>query len=172
MLIRMCGLLWMLVAPWAMSGDGYGEPSPQIPPGQRGLDALKGEWACEVTIGDQTFQGKFVNSWIIDGFVFKQEWSDPYAKGLELRAFNPKDGTWSGYDIYTGDTWTSTAVTFEEGKLIVSHGPKNSEKGVFISKEIYWDITANSFKISSKHSYDQGKTWVDGSFEIKAMRVK
>lgn len=170
---RFCGpWLLMVVACLAIAGEGFGEPSAHIPPELRGLDKLKGEWECEVTFPDRKYKARFVNSWAIDGFVFKQEWFEADAKGLELRAFNPKDGKWTGYNIYTGTPWASTSVSFEEGKVIINHAPSESEKGMRLSKEIYWEITADSFRLSSMQSFDDGKTWENGPFEIKATRLK
>jgi hypothetical protein len=47
---------------------------------------------------------------------------------------------------------------------------KKDQRGEAINKEIYFDITGNRFKVRSEVSYDEGKTWERGTFELTATR--
>lgn len=152
-----------------------GERNPDAPDQSQQLDFLVGDWDVAVILhppqgNDISYQARWHNSWIVDGHVVMQEWRGPFATGAELRSFNLGTGQWEGRNYYThSKTWTASTGDFADGEFIVEtrhSGPP----GAFISRERYFDIQPNSFRMSATRSYDEGATWSSLTYEMLCTR--
>lgn len=161
------------------------QPDPDSPIGQRHPDATAtldqfgfviGDWDVDVTLsrGDQTmgYKAEWHNIWILNGLVVFQEWRGPYSTGAEFRSYDPATEIWSGYNHYPGSRgwWPTQSEWNETTQEMVVTSHKEDQRGKAINQEIYYDITPDSFRIRSQVSYDEGKTWEPGGFEIAATR--
>lgn len=181
--IALAGLLALAVPATAQQAPILYQPDPDSPIGERNpkappetgqFDFVIGDWDVWITWtpaeGDpQSYAAKWHNHWIIDGYAVMQEWRGPYLTGAEFRYYDPQKKGWHGHNIYVGGEWKATTAEFKDGNMIVyiaSAGPN----GDFINRETYYDITANSFKMKSDRSYDDGKTWETGAYFMTATR--
>jgi len=161
------------------------QPNPDSPPGERNpegaaelaqFEFLIGNWDVGVTYygpdGNAiNYKAEFHNIWIVDGLVVFQEWRGPYTTGAEFRSYDKKSNTWPGNNFYPGRGWWATESVWDTTrKQMVVTSNKKDQRGEAINKEIYFDITGNSFKVRSEVSYDEGKTWERGTFELTAKR--
>jgi len=160
------------------------QPDPDSPIGVRNpkgpeelsqFDFVIGDWDVEITFfppqGEAvTYNARWHNHWIIDGFVVMQEWRGPYATGAEFRAWDAQAKRWSGRNIYAGKEWHQTHADYVDGKMIVYIEDASDKSGSFINRETYFDIEADSFKMKSDRSYDEGESWEKGRYEMVATR--
>ena len=50
--------------------------------------------------------------------------------------------------------------------------PTMGAEAPYINRETYYDIEADSYKMKSEHSYDDGQTWERGMYEMTVWRTK
>jgi hypothetical protein len=141
------------------------------------FDFVIGDWDVEITWtppgGSPTVYGAhWHNHWIINGLTVMQEWRGPFATGAEFRSYNAATQSWEGYNLYPGgpNGWrptTAQQVGDEMHVVIEGIGPA----GEFLNKEIYTDITADSFRMYSEISVDDGESWSTGRYSMIATRV-
>ncbi len=143
------------------------QPNPDSPVGERNPDGaaelaqfefLIGNWDVEVTYygpdGNAiNYKAEFHNIWIVDGLVIFQEWRGPYTTGAEFRSYNKKSNTWQGNYFYPGRGWWATESVWDTGnRQMVVTSKKKDQRGEAINKEIYFDITGNSFRSTRSRS--------------------
>ena len=119
-------------------------------------NAYKAQWDCE---------------WLADKTMIHQHWKGKYTQGSEFKTWNVKKKHWEGYNYYRANKWNKTKAEWKGNKMVVIIYAQNA-KGPFLNRETYKDIKANSFYMSNEHSYDDGKTWKEGNYRIKAKRIK
>ncbi len=160
------------------------QPNPDSPIGVRNpgapaelqqLEFLIGDWKAAVVLhqpnGDLAYEARWHNTWIVNGFAIMQEWRDAYSTGAELRTYNSKTRSWEGRNYYAGwDTWTQSEGAFVEGEFVVET-PSTGAEGAILSRERYFDIRANSFRMAATRSTDGGKTWSAPTYEMVCTRV-
>ncbi|MEZ6023238.1 MAG: hypothetical protein R3C16_07485 [Hyphomonadaceae bacterium] len=152
-----------------------GARNPRGAPGLAQFDFVIGDWDADITFRPPgrdplNYRGRWHNSWIVDGFVVMQEWRGPYATGAELRHYDPQTDTWSGFNVYVGQPFRTTTARREGDTMIVLIEGNADQRGPFINRETYSDITENSFHLRSELSYDGGATWERGRYELVATR--
>lgn len=155
-----------------------GERNAAAPAGLAQFDFVIGDWDTSITWqapgqAPLTYNAKWHNHWVVDGQVVMQEWRGPFLTGAELRAFNPETGTWTGQNVYPGNPvpWHKTTAEFKDGKMVVVIEGNSNQRGPFLNRETYFDIAPDSFRMKSDVSYDGGKTWEKGSYEMVCRRV-
>lgn len=160
------------------------QPSPDSPIGVRNpsapeelqqLEFLIGDWNVDVVLhrpnGDISYRARWHNTWIVNGFAIMQEWRDPYSTGAELRTYNPKTGRWEGRNFYSGwDAWTESEGDFANGEFVIDTKTEGPD-GPKLSRERYFDIQPNSFRMVAMHSIDGGKSWSAPTYEMVCARV-
>lgn len=152
-----------------------GNRNPDAPETLQQLEFLIGDWKVDVVLhqpnGDVSYEARWHNIWIVNGFAIMQEWRDPYSTGAELRVYNSKTGRWEGRNYYSGwDTWTESEGAFSDGEFVIytkTAGPD----GPKLSRERYFDIQPNSFRMVATHSTDGGKTWSAPAYEMACRRI-
>lgn len=155
------------------------ERNPNAPAALGQFDFVIGDWDATITWQAQggeplTYNARWHNHWVIDGQVVMQEWRGPFITGAELRAFNAATGTWSGQNIYPGspEPWHKTTAEFKDGAMVVTIHDVKDQRGTFLNRETYFDISENSFRMKSERSYDDGETWEKGSYEMICQRTE
>lgn len=141
----------------------------------RQLEFLIGDWKAAVVLhqpnGDVSYEARWRNIWIVDGYAIMQEWRDPYSTGAELRTYNSKTGRWEGRNYYAGwDTWTESSGAFVDGEFVIDTKTIGPE-GPRLSRERYFDIQPGSFRMAATHSTDGGKTWSAPTYEMACARL-
>ncbi|MEE8259077.1 MAG: hypothetical protein V3R20_05280, partial [Sphingomonadales bacterium] len=150
------------------------QPSPDSPIGVRNSDGaaelaqydfLIGDWDVEITWyfpGQEASisKAKWHNHWIVDGRVVMLEWRGPQFTGMEIRTWSKARNKWIGVNVYPGFGNRMDEVTAERiGDNMFVTVPTQGKDGPFINRETYYDIAADSYKMKSEHSFDEGKTW-------------
>lgn len=162
------------------------QPNPDSPTGERNpaaapqlgeFDFVIGDWDAEITWQAAgrpplTYTARWHNHWVVNGQVVMQEWRGPYITGSELRAYDAGLGKWTGRNIYPGgpEPWHKTTAEFTNGKMVVVIEGVKDERGAYLNRETYYDIAADSFKMKSDRSYDGGKTWEKGAYQMTCTR--
>ena len=155
-----------------------GVRNPNAPPETAQYDFVIGDWDVVINFRaadgtEVTYNAKWHNSWIVDGYVVMQEWRGPYASGSELRRYSPQEGHWEGFNIYNG--WGSpkrVTAEFADGEMVVMVEPVTDESGTFINRETYFNITDDRWEMRSDRSYDGGETWAQGAYDLVATRTE
>lgn len=153
-----------------------GERNPQAPAEVAQFDFLIGDWNVQITWfppqGEpNTYAAKWHNHWINDGFDVMQEWRGPYITGTEFRHFDPALGYWVGRNLYVGRSWVDTTARIEGENMVVVIEGGNPQEGAFLNRETYYDISPNQWRMKSDRSFDDGKTWEKGRYEMIATRI-
>ncbi|WP_375202260.1 hypothetical protein [Hyphococcus sp.] len=164
-------------------------PNPDSPFGERSSDGPEhlrqfafviGDWDVDVTVHGEnaqsmSYKAKWHNIWIVDGMAVFQEWRGPYVTGAEIRTYDPKSDSWPGYNYYPGgkdvNLYATTSFWNEKKHEMVVTSRKMTARGERVTRELYYDITENSFSIRSEISHDDGKTWERGPFSLTAVRL-
>ena len=167
-------MILMVTAPLWAGEDDYGKIHPKAPAELSQFEFLKGKWDVDTRWkkkdGTHTdYKATFTCSWVVGGTVFQQEWKGPYTTGREFRRYNAKKGKWEGYNIYMGNGWVPTECVFKNGQMIVFIHV-DDQRGKFLARETYFNITENSWEMKSERSSDDGKTWEEGNYSLKATR--
>jgi hypothetical protein len=160
------------------------QPNPDSPIGERNENApdevaqfefLIGDWDVEITwyppqAEPTTYNAKWHNHWINDGFDVMQEWRGPYITGTEFRHYDPASGHWVGKNLYAGRNWANTTARVDGDNMVVVIEASNAADGPFLNRETYFEITDNRWRMKSDRSYDNGETWIKGRYEMIATR--
>jgi hypothetical protein len=161
------------------------QPDPDSPIGTRNADGpaqlaeydfVIGDWDVSITVAlqdgqEMTYDARWHNHWILDGLAVMQEWRGPYATGAEFRTFNARDGHWAGYNIYPGAPrgWRPTTSQLTGDDMVVTIEGIDAQ-GPMLNRETYTDITADSFRMYSEISRDEGVSWETGGYHMMAVR--
>ena len=162
------------------------QPDPDSPLGTRNpdgpaqlseFDFVIGDWDVTITFQLQNGQemaygARWHNHWVLDGMMVMQEWRGPYATGAEFRSFNAAAGHWEGYNIYPGTPrgWRPTSAQMNGEDMVVTIEGVDAI-GPMLNRETYTDITADSFRMYSEVSRDEGESWEIGNYHMTAVRI-
>ena len=151
------------------------ERNAQAPEETAQFDFLIGDWDVDITWfppqGEpNSYKAKWHNHWINDGFDVMQEWRGPYITGTEFRHYDTKLGHWVGKNLYVGANWVNTTARMDGENMVVTIEASNPRDGEFLNRETYFDISENQWRMKSDRSYDGGKTWIKGAYEMTATR--
>ncbi len=162
------------------------QPNPDSPVGVRNTNApeevaqfefLIGDWDVEISWhppqGEpNTYQARWHNHWINDGFDVMQEWRGPYITGTELRHYDATLRHWVGKNLYVGRNWVNTTARVDGDNMVVIIEASNARDGAFLNRETYFEITNNRWRMKSDRSFDNGGTWTKGHYDMIATRSK
>lgn len=187
------GMLWALcLLPFCgFSSAGQAilyQPDPDSPLGERNPDApagidqyafLIGDWDAEVTLQRDgqdplVYRAKWHNHWIANGNMVMQEWRGPFSTGIELRSYAAEEDAWNGRNIYfpSPATWYANTARYADNEMVVTTIRTNASGDETITREIYFAITASSFRIRTERSGDAGRTWSAGRYSLIARRAE
>lgn len=153
-----------------------GERNPSAPPETAQYDFVIGDWDVVINFRNPdgteiTYAAKWHNIWVADGHVVMQEWRGPWSTGQELRRYMPDQEQWVGFNIYNG--WgapNGVTASMVGDEMVVMIDPVTDERGEFINRETYSNITEDRWEMRSDRSYDGGETWERGAYDLVATR--
>jgi hypothetical protein len=103
--------------------------------------------------------------------VLHRPTGDPYSAGAEMRIYNSQTGRWEGRNFYAGwKTWTESEGSFVDGEFVIETRLVDAN-GPFLSRERYFDIRPNSFRMAATRSRDGGQTWTAPVYEMVCTRI-
>jgi len=152
-----------------------GERNPRAPAEVAQFEFLIGHWDVALTWYPENqeprkLNGSWHNHWINHGFDVMQEWRGPSAVGSEIRHFSVELGYWVGMNLYADHKWIHTTARMKGEEMVVIVEASNPQNGDFLNRETYFDITQNQWSMKSERSFDNGKTWVKGRYDMIATR--
>ena len=139
------------------------------------FDFLIGDWDAVITWEPDKgpkdiYRAKWHNHWIIDGHAVMQEWRGPSLTGAEIRFYDTKTNSWKGQNIYVDGAWRETKAKSDGDNLVVTIFSEDEQNRKFLNRETYFNITENSFEMKSDLSFDEGKTWKKGNYNMHVTR--
>ena len=152
--------------------------NPNGPPQLAEYDFVIGDWDVDITLSPpnrepMNYRARWHNHWILNGMVVMQEWRGPFATGAEIRFYNRQAQRWEGENIYPafpGGTKPTTSQRFED-RMEVTIESETPQGEPMLNREIYTDITEDSFTMSARTSLDGGETWSDVRYFMTATRI-
>ncbi|MCP5381884.1 MAG: hypothetical protein H6912_05885 [Kordiimonadaceae bacterium] len=149
--------------------------NPELTGEGEAFDFLIGDWDVVITWDTEdrpsdTYRAKWHNHWIINGYAVMQEWRGPDVTGSEFRFYDMSSKSWKGRNIYQGGAWRETVAHSDGDKMIVTIFAHNNQKGDFLNRETYFNIKNDSFEMKSDLSYDNGKSWQKGAYQMIVTR--
>jgi hypothetical protein len=173
----------------AQHGTG-GAARPAVAPAKEAaqFDFLIGQWELVVTPKTAGLAArihgapKLVGTWkawrAVDGFGVEDELrildrsGNPTALSQALRVYSPTERKWvvTGIDAYRGKT-SGSSGEWKNGQMVMSGQGTDEEGKAYITRTRYYDITGGAFKYQQDRSFDNGRTWDEGTLRIEAKRV-
>ncbi|HEX9165815.1 MAG TPA: hypothetical protein VF862_07870 [Gemmatimonadales bacterium] len=172
----------------AQHGGGPIGPAAVAPAEARQHDFLVGQWDLTVKVPATSLatrihgMPKLVGTWkawrAFDGYGIQDELRITDASGNpmnlthSLRYYDRTARQWTitALDAYRGKVVTSTA-TWADGAMSQEAKGVDQEGKAFLSRARFTDITPSSFTFRQDRSYDEGKSWKEGTLVIEAKRV-
>ncbi|MBT3605025.1 MAG: hypothetical protein HN521_18345 [Candidatus Latescibacteria bacterium] len=171
----LCILFLLLVGVPLLAEEGGADKTPDLPKELSQFDFVIGEW--DVHIFWRGKDGKWVDynaTWrcsrLAGEYMVHQDWDGPYLKGSEFKAWDKKKKKWVGHNFYAGGEWAQTESEFVNGEMIVFISGVSDDRGRYLNRETYSDISEDSFQMKSDRSYDDGKTWEPGRYRLEVTR--
>ncbi len=151
------------------------KPNPGAPPETNQYQFVIGKWELDISYKDKNgnwneYKGEWICTWMVNGYLLHQDWKGPFIRGSEFKAFDSQKQKWVGKYFYEGRPWATSEGEWKEGQIITLKNNSNTSAKNSINRETYYDIKGDSFKVKSEISLDDGKTWQEGFYKIKAQR--
>jgi len=168
-------LIAALCCPSIASGDPAREDNPR--PAGSDYAFLIGDWDAAVTLRRPNaealeYLAHWHNRWLLKDLLLIQEWSGPYAQGVELRSFSTAEKIWHGRNIYLPQpgTWYDNTARWQQGRMTVTTHRIRPDGTSIITHEIYQPIDSDHFDIETEMSTDGGQHWQPGRYSARMTR--
>ena len=160
----------------ANAGEG---PNPGAPHETEQYAFLVGTWDCAtrsmgpdgtIREGGAIWKGYF----ILDGWAIQDDWTaldgsgQPLFFGTNIRSFNAKLGKGECRWLPSGSLTWKHLISWQEGKTMVMEGEGEDQRGKFIDRNTFSNISGSRWSWKKDRSYDGGKTWFEGVSTIEA----
>lgn len=147
------------------------------------MDFLVGEWQfnAKSMLPDGKFQNQIFYSSVNkifggnahkDNFQYKDANGKLVSYGFTIRTYdkNSKQSKmlWFNHDL---SFITEMKGEYKDGEFHFT-GKGNDNRGSYIEKITFYDITDNAYSWKSDKSYDGGETWLENFFSYTAKRLK
>ena len=186
--------IWLLCcalgAPAAATAQhgGAPPPPPSAPPEARQLDFLVGQWELEVKVPAkglaQKIHGvpKLSGSWkawrAFEGFGIEDELSitdaagNPVGLSHSMRIYDRAARAWSvtTLDVYRAKFLPATAK-WRNGELTQTSRGTDQDGKAYLTRSRFYAIGPQRFRFQQDRSYDEGKSWTEGTLRIAATRI-
>ncbi|HEU5217899.1 MAG TPA: hypothetical protein VFU23_04530, partial [Gemmatimonadales bacterium] len=175
-------------AGFAQHGGVRAAPAPTVPPEAKQYDYLIGQWELIVKLPPQGLAQrihgvpKLAGTWkawrAFDGFGIEDELSitdaagNPVGLNHSLRIYDRAARQWSitGLDVYRAKFLPATAE-WKDGAMNQTSRGVDPDGKPYLSRTRIYDITPTTFRFKQDRSYDEGKSWTEGTLVIEARRV-
>ncbi len=133
----------------------------------RELDFFLGKWDVDLLNEEGMIVGK---AWthayeILDGAAMQDDWrslnrnGDVIFRGASIRTYVPTTGRWVVHWVMAETPgYTYIDAVWKDGELI-GDGRGFDDRGEFVERYRYHDITESSYLFHLERSYDGGETW-------------
>jgi len=164
------------------------QPIPTVPAEARQHDFLIGQWELVVKVPATSLAAKIhgaprlVGTWkawrAFDGFGLEDELrvtdeaGNPLALTHSMRFYDRASANWSlsTLDVYRG-RFTTAAAEWKNGTMTVTSQGTDPDGKPYVARSRFFDITPGTFRYQQDRSYDDGKTWSEGTLRIEAKKV-
>lgn len=158
-------------------------PNPDAPEEFGQFAFLAGEWDCErrqlLESGDyaEPTNARLVGTYVLNGYAFQDEMLAPFGLGMGTtwRTYDVEKKQWACRWLQAG---TDTSLNFSndwfcgnfiDGEMRLS-GTGRNDKGAYEFRILFSNISDIHFSWMLSHSYDKGKSWIEGVAIIEASR--
>lgn len=172
-----------LAAP--LAAGSMTSPNPKAPAETSQFDFLIGEWKCKtrwmqpdgalVDGPPATWTGEY----ILDGWAIQDHWTSTQPDGslfhgTNIRSFNPETERWDNRWLAQGNLqWKYFWAEKVGDDMVMTGGEgKDTQDRAFVDRNVFYDITADSWKWRKDRSFDGGATWIEGVGHIHATRAR
>ena len=177
-----------LIATTAHAQHRGAAPAPTAPAEARQLDFLIGQWELTVKVPAQGLAQKIhgapklVGVWkawrAFDGFGIEDELritdlaGTPIGLASALRIDDRATKAWSLtlLDVYRAK-YTPATGEWKDGTLTQTSRGTDPEGKAVLTRSRFYEITPKSFRFQQDRSFDEGKSWTEGTLRIEATRV-
>lgn len=162
---------------------GWGTLHPKAPKETAQFAFLVGEWDCttrSMMPDGKTFtEGKatWIGYFILGGWAIQDDWvqvgpNGQAFHGTNVRSYNPRTQKWDNRWLAAGtQQWKYYEATEVGDTMVMVGGEGEDPRGRFIDRNVFHDITDDSWKWRKDRSWDGGETWFEGVGFIEAKRV-
>ncbi|MEQ8713923.1 MAG: hypothetical protein RIC80_12960 [Cyclobacteriaceae bacterium] len=146
------------------------------------MDFLIGSWEFDAKslMPDGTYQPQVFYSDVSyifggnaskDDFMFKNENGETIIYGSTIRSYDAQAGKWKML-WYNFNLSFITEMTgdYVDGEFHFN-GEGRDERGDYLEKIVFYDISENQYSWKSDKSYDNGQTWLKDFFSYTASRI-
>jgi len=173
--------LWLVMC-WAACGLMAQEaPNPKAPPETEQYTFMIGSWDCVIRGIDaqgnpQEGKARWSAHYILDGWAIQDEWvsldkeGKPGFYGINIRSFNTELGKWECRWLPSGTLQWKHFLSWKDGETMVMEGEGEDQRGPFLDRNTFSEITESSWRWVKDRSYDGGKTWNKAVATIEAKR--
>lgn len=161
----------------------FGELSENAPEETAQFEFLVGDWDCTTKSlkpdrsGFVEGKGRWIGYYILGGWAIQDDWSSPGPGGLifhgtNVRSFNPQTKKWDNRWVAAGSLqWKYYEAEKKGDTMVMIGGEGEDPNGKFIDRNVFHNITADSWSWRKDRSYDGGETWFEGVSFIEATRA-
>lgn len=161
----------------------FGALNENAPDETEQFEFLIGEWNCTTKSlkpdrsGFVEGEGRWVGYYILDGWAIQDDWSSPAPSGqifhgTNVRSFNPQTGKWDNRWLAAGSLqWKYYEARKQGDTMVMTGGEGKDPNGDFLDRNVFHNITENSWSWRKDRSYDGGETWFEGVSFIEATRT-
>lgn len=148
----------------------------------RKMDFLIGSWEFDAKslMPDGTYQSQVFYSEVShifggnaskDDFMFKGENGESIIYGSTIRSYDAQSKKWKML-WYNFNLSFITEMTgdYLDGEFHFN-GEGSDERGDYLEKIVFYDISENQYSWKSDKSYDNGETWLKDFFSYTARRI-
>lgn len=125
---------------------------------------------------------KLLGTWkgwrALDGFAVEDELritdasGNPMSLSHAIRYYDSAQRKWiaSGVDAYRG-TFNTSSGEWRDNRFTSTSRGVDADGKPYVSRGVFYDVTATGFKFRQDRSMDDGRTWKEGILQIDATRV-
>lgn len=159
---------------------GASDPNPAAPPETSQYAFMIGEWECTTRfMGPDGTYNEGRASWsaefILDGWAIQDYWvstrpNGAVFHGTNIRSFNPALGKWECRWLPQGSLEWKHFTSEKIDDTMVMLGSGSDQRGEFLDRNTFHEITDERWSWRKDRSYDDGETWIEGVGYIEARR--
>lgn len=143
--------------------------TPCTSPEARQLDFWLGEWDLSWPseqaggVAGELGTGKNSVTRLFDDCVIEENFTtdDASFRGHSVSVFDEGAGLWRQTWVDSAGAYLSFTGGFDEGNMILSTTPVETDDGVVVNRMIFTDVTEDALEWAWQRSTDGGDTWSD-----------